>query len=110
MGLFGLHHRLVKKFCIFVAKIFIFKNPSNLSNQLRFNSERKIPYSLRNERELIRPKIFRKYGENTFDYFFSKFVNINLIDYFNESVCLKAIKIYISKNLDDVSIHRKKNS
>ena len=101
-GIFSLHHRLVKKLGIFVAKIFIFKNPPNLADQLKFNFERKIPYSLRNKNCLIQPKTFRKYGENTFSYFFSKFINNNLISQFKINVCTKDLKFFISKNLDSL--------
>ena len=101
-GIFSLHHRIVKKISIFVAKIFIFKNPPNLANQLKLNPERNIPYSLRNKNCLIQPRTFRKYGEHTFSYFFSKFINNNMICKFESNSCLKDIKLYTSKNLNNL--------
>ena len=101
-GIFNLHHRLVSKLSIFVAKIFYFKNPPNLVDQLKFNSERKIPYNLRNQNKLTEPKALRKYGENTFGYFFSKFINNFLINQFNNFTCLNDFKSFVFKNLDNI--------
>lgn len=99
-GLFNLHHRLVKKLSLFVVKIFIFKNPPNLAQELKFNFERKLPYNLRNKCNLIQPIVKRRAGEYTFTYFFTNFVNKLLLNFFKQKFLLKDFKIFLSNNLD----------
>ena len=98
LGIFNLHHRIVRKLGIFVFKINYFKNPPNLATEFKFNYERNIGYSLRNSNNLTQPKAERKFGELTFGFFFSKFINMCFLDKFN--VSLKEFKVDLLKNLD----------
>lgn len=99
-GIFNLHHRIVKKLSIFVYKINIFQNPPNLKNELKFNFERKVPYNLRNSKNLSMPRTERKFGEQTFGYFFTKFINILFIEKICDKTSFKDFKIFINKTLD----------
>ena len=100
-GLFNLHHRLVKKLSLFVVKIFIFKNPPNLAQELKFNFERNLPYDLRNKSKFVQPIVKRKAGESTFSYFFTNFVNKLFVNFFKQKFELKDFKIFLSNNLDN---------
>lgn len=100
LGIFNLHHRIVKKLSIFVYKINIFQNPPNLKDELKFNFERKVPYNLRNSNNLSMPRTERKFGEQTFGYFFTKFINILFIEKICDKTSLKDFKFFIIKNLD----------
>ena len=99
LGIFNLHHRIIRKLGTFAFKINFFKNPPDLAAEFKFNYERKINYSLRNSKKLTQPKAQRKFGELTFGYFFSKFINNYFIDKFNV-VSLKDFKVFLANNLD----------
>ena len=69
LGIFNLHHRIIRKLGTFAFKINFFKNPPDLAAEFKFNYERKINYSLRNSKKLTQSKAQRKYDELTFGYF-----------------------------------------
>ena len=72
----------------------------NLKNELTFNNKLKKGYSLRNENNLAltNSTFLNNFSENTFHYFFTKFINSCCIDiiYLNE----KHFKTFIENNIN----------
>lgn len=101
IGIFDFHHRIVNRLSVFIYKIYFFKNPPNLANELKFNNERKIKYELRNKDKLVQPNSLRTSGENTFGYFFCRFVNVLFIDSFVSKLSIKDFKRVVIKNLNN---------
>jgi hypothetical protein len=81
IGLFNFQHRFIQRTSLFIHKILnLSSSPPNLKNKFIFNSNLNKHHLLRNSTDLYVPSIgkFNHYGEETFEYFFSKFIN-NLI-------------------------------
>jgi hypothetical protein len=77
-GLNGFQHRLIIRLATYIQKIFCYSNsPSNLANCLTVNNDLNKSYNLRNLLELKVPTKgkYNDHGEDTFEYFFSKFIN-----------------------------------
>ena len=71
-------HRVLNQLMIFIHKILKSENaPINLKKSFEFNYESNKNYNLRNLNELRTPRInnLNNYGELTFNFFFSKFIN-----------------------------------
>jgi hypothetical protein len=78
-GLNGFQHRLIIRLATYIQKIFCYSNsPSNLANCFILNNDLNKSYNLRNLLELKIPDKgkYNDYGEDTFEYFFSKFINL----------------------------------
>jgi hypothetical protein len=78
-GLNGFQHRLIIRLATYMQKIFCFSNsPSNLANCFTLNNDLNKSYNLRNLLELKLPDKgkYNNYREDTFEYFFSKFINV----------------------------------
>jgi hypothetical protein len=75
-NLFAIQYRILYRICLFSYKVIKSpKSPPNLKNQLKSNSERGIGYNLRNRDNFSQPKTNNRYGDYTFNYIFSKFLN-----------------------------------
>ena len=77
-NLYSFQHRLLFRLHIYIYKIFHNNDsPHNLLNSFVFNRELNKKYNLRNLSDLHIPSksIFNDFGERSFSYFFSKFIN-----------------------------------
>ena len=102
-NLMCLEYRIMYRLSLFIHKININKNPPNLFNMLKYNNElNKGGYNLRNLNKLHVPVFKSKLGCRHFSMFFSKFVNILLINQFNDNFII--FKQLILKNLDNFFI------
>jgi hypothetical protein len=98
-GLNGFQHRLIIRLAIYIQKIFCYTNsPSKLANCFTVNNDLNKSYNLRNLLELKIPDKgkYNDYGEDTFEYFFSKFINTVI----NEIICFRIgkYKRYVKEN------------
>jgi hypothetical protein len=98
-GLNGFQHRLIIRLAIYIQKIFCYTNsPSKLANCFIVNNDLNKSYNLRNLLELKIPDKgkYNDYGEDTFEYFFSKFINTVI----NEIICFRIGKFnrYVKEN------------
>jgi hypothetical protein len=74
----GFQHRLVIRLCIYIQKNFCYSSsPTNLANCFTVNNKLNKSYNLRNLLDLKIPDKgkYNDFGEETFEYFFSKFIN-----------------------------------
>ena len=101
--LFGFQQRVVLRLSLFGHKIENIPNaPPKLKEQLLHSKDRNIPYSLRKTTSttLYVPIIKNHYGEQTFKYFFNKFL---------EKTCIQQISLpfvefrkFIIKNINSI--------
>ena len=78
LNLQSLQHRILHKLFTFIHKIIYFDDsPQFLKTRLVFNTSLNKNYLLRNETLLALPMLsyLNNYGERTFEYFFSIFIN-----------------------------------
>ena len=103
LGLYAFQHRLIIKLCCFSYKIL--KNPESplpLKTQLIVNESLNKPYNLRNSNKFYTPGSlgFNSFGELTFSFFFSKFIN---------SFTLKDLDLNLSlfrqRKINNVNLH-----
>jgi hypothetical protein len=83
MGLQNFQHRMLTRIALFIHKIISSESaPLNLKSQLVFNSTRELNYMLRNNNQLQIPSLSKlnDFGEDTFNCFYSKFINLHLLD------------------------------
>jgi exonuclease III len=86
--LFGYQHRVVLCLSLFGHKIENIPNaPPLLKEQLLYSKERNIPYSFRKTSitTYYLPITNNHYGEQTFKYFFNKFLEKTCIDHIKKS-------------------------
>ena len=101
----GFQHRLVIRLCIYIQKIFCYaSSPTNLANWFTVNNELNKSYNLRNLLDLKIPDKgkYNDFGEETFEYFFSKFINsvINEIISFGFRKYIKYVKENLLKTIN----------
>ncbi len=99
--LLNFQHRLINKLLIFSHKIINLKiGPVNLKNSLQTNLNMNKSYCLRNQTELVVPKVSKmnNFGKLTFRYFFSKFINKTCVD--DIRIDEKFFKLRMSNNLN----------
>ena len=110
-GLNGFQHRLIIRLATYIQKIFCYSNsPSNLANCFILNNDLNKSYNLRNLLELKIPDKgkYNDYGEDTFEYFFSKFINLVI----NEIIHFRfgKYKKYIKENSNILHLKTIRNS
>ena len=72
-NLFAIQHRILYRFALFLYKLTNSKNfPLDLSSTLKHN---KCEYNFRHQNLFLLPSISSKSGEQTFEFFFVKFIN-----------------------------------
>jgi exonuclease III len=79
-------HRILIKLMLFSHKIInIERGPILLRNKLKFNHELGKTYEFRNANELHEPSVskYNEFAVNTFDHFFSRFINQTYIHHHN---------------------------
>jgi hypothetical protein len=76
-GLSSLHNRIVMRLSTFIFKIVSEKNgPLLLRDSLQLNSNRNLPYNLRNNSQFYQTSAQNnKFGDLTFTFFFTRFIN-----------------------------------
>lgn len=100
-NLFSFQHRVVYRLLLFIHKVMNGKHkPINLCNLLKSNTDRNLKYNLRNSNELATPTLQNSYGELTFTYFFTKF--INKICVYEISLDFITFKKLVIKDLDSI--------
>ncbi len=94
------HRLLIKLFKFSYSLINSSETPSELKSQLIYNSELNKQHDLRNLNQLSIPKCKNgnNFGENTFNYFFSKFINLFSINLFNLEFSI--FNLNISNNIN----------
>jgi len=97
-GLNGFQHRLIIRLATYIQKTFCYSNSPNLANCFTLNNDLNKSYNLRNLLKLKLPDIgkYIDYGEDTFEYFFKKFLNAVI----NEIIHIRfgKYKKYIKEN------------
>ena len=102
--LFSFHQRIFLRLGLFSFRVFLFQNPPILAEQFKTNSVRNLPYELRNKDQLIVPTSERKFGETTFSYFFTKFINSFFLKQFNVNSTIFSFKNFLYENLNQMII------
>jgi hypothetical protein len=109
-GLNAFQHRLIIRISTYIHKILNIENsPKNLKNTFTTNEELNKHYDLRNLQDLTIPSIgiFNDHGKETFEYFFSQFINKTLKDLTDYNP--RFFKTVIEKNINSLFLKQIEN-